>query len=140
VAAVLPGDRLPPWRTALGAVCGPVRRQGVPFWEAWRRAQQALGWAQASAVSGRTIATLDVPARQRVLLAQALAVVPGLLVLDWPAAVLSTANRQAANETLRTLSDQWEMVVLVSAATGLSAHTTLLPTMVSGGTVGGTSP
>lgn len=136
VAAVLHGDRLPVWRTSLGAVAAAVRAQGVPFWLARRRARQALGWAHASSEAGRAVAMLDVQARQRVLLARALAVVPGLLLLASPGAMLSRADRLVVYDTLQTLAEQWEMVVLVSGATELGTYATLLPTVVTGGTVG----
>jgi cobalt/nickel transport system ATP-binding protein len=115
VAALLNEDAPRHWRTPLGWVASGVRAHGLRHGEARARAGQALGWvgARTEGMAMRPLATLSAPERRRVALAHALAVVPGLLLLDHPCEALCRSERAALYETIRVLAERWEMVVLL---------------------------
>lgn len=113
VSALLNEDAPRKWRTPLGWVASGVLAHGLRRGEARARARQALGWGGALSVAMRPLATLSAPERRRVALAHALAVVPGLLLLDHPCEALCRSERAALYETIRVLAERWEMVVLL---------------------------
>jgi ABC-type branched-subunit amino acid transport system ATPase component len=91
------------------------------------RAAQALGWAGVTPFAYRPPALLNVAQRRRVLLAAALAVVPGLLLLERPCAPLPPSEHAALYATVRELAARWEMVVLLAPDSSFEGMEVLEP-------------
>lgn len=93
--------------TALDAVMTAANAALEPWWHRYddqdrARARAALDRVGAGALAGRRFGTLSSGERQRVLLARALAIDPGAVILDEPMAGLDLGGRE---ELIGTLAD-----------------------------------
>lgn len=93
--------------TALDAVMTAANAALEPWWHRYDdqdrdRARAALDRVGAGALAGRRFGTLSSGERQRVLLARALAIDPGAVILDEPMAGLDLGGRE---ELIGTLAD-----------------------------------
>ena len=112
-------DMLRPDITALDAVMTAANAALEPWWHRYderdrARAGAALDRVGAGGLAGRRFGTLSSGERQRVLLARALAVEPGAVILDEPMAGLDLGGREE----------------LIAALAGLAADSSVPPIML----------
>ena len=98
-----------PWLTVAGNVAFGLKRLSGP--ERSARVEEALRLVGLSGYGGRRVHELSGGQRQRVSLARALAVKPGLLLLDEPFSALDHATRTSLADEL--LAIWWEQKVTV---------------------------
>jgi D-methionine transport system ATP-binding protein len=132
IAAVLADDTLPLWRTPLGLATSAVRVHGVPLLGARARALQSLRWVGAAHLARWPIISRNAADRRRAALAVALAVVPGLLLLERPCAPLQIAAHGPLYATLHEIAEAWAMTVLLIPDAGHAAALPVLTPLPAG--------
>jgi len=114
-AMVFQGDRLFPWRTALGNTVFGLELQGVPRQIAMARAVETLKLVGLGRSMQAYPSELSGGMRQRVNVARALVVEPDFLLMDEPFAALDAQTREIMQqELLRILAQTQVGVVFVT--------------------------
>src|SRR5262249_44675353 len=114
-AMVFQGDRLYPWRTALGNTLFGLELRGVPRAAATKRALAALKLVGLERAVDAYRGELSGGMRQRVNVARALVVEPDFLLMDEPFAALDAQTREVMQqELLRILAQTGLGVVFVT--------------------------
>ncbi|NYJ00612.1 NitT/TauT family transport system ATP-binding protein [Nocardioides thalensis] len=103
-ALVFQDDALLPWRSARRNVELPLAVQGVPRRERRRRAEEWLARVGLTRFADRLPGQLSGGMRQRVQLARALAIEPGLICMDEPFGALDAQTRASMQ---RLLIEAW---------------------------------
>ncbi|MFJ8580975.1 anchored repeat-type ABC transporter ATP-binding subunit [Micromonospora sp. NPDC093277] len=90
---------------------GLLRRPGVAD---WRAVGDALDRVQLSALRGRPVAELSGGQRQRVLVARALALAPGILLLDEPFTGLDMPTQELLGDLFASLAQEGRAVLMTT--------------------------
>jgi len=130
VATVLEGQSLPLWRSARGLASGAIRAQGVRRRAANERADQVLRRLHADAWARRPLRNLGKQEQWLAQLGAALAIIPGLLLLERVDAALSSPHRDMLFATLWQVTDESETVVLLVPDSPIALTRTLSPQLV----------
>lgn len=105
-------DQLFPWRTVLGNVAYPLRRNGRSKGVAADSARNYLDMMGLSGALERFPHQLSGGMKQRVAIARALALEPAMLLMDEPFGSLDALTRSRLQGELRAIADRTKVTIL----------------------------